>query len=103
MTRALARASDPEPSHEAADAATPYVTKTERAVVHAMRVLGRPCTAHEIAARSGIELVSVSPRMARLREKGVVREAGVQRAPGQTARTLWMVVGDGEPEPPEAA
>lgn len=92
MSRALARNTDPAPSHEAAAAATITLTKTERAVVHAMHMLARPATAHEIATRSGIELVSVSPRMARLREKGTVREAGVQRRPGQTARTLWMLM-----------
>lgn len=90
--RALARANDPATAHEAAAAVTPRLTALERRVLAAMAALGRPCTSHEIAGRAGLDLVTVSPRMRSLCDRGLVREAGRQRpAEGGVGRTLWAL------------
>jgi predicted ArsR family transcriptional regulator len=78
---ALARATDPATSHEAASKVDAR-TLSER-VLECLRKHGAG-TAHDIAQRLGISLVSVSPRMRPLVEDGKVRACG--RSDG---RTVW--------------
>ena len=103
MSRALSRRTDPATSQEAAEAVQPHLSMLERRVVWALRNLGGSGTSHQIAERSGLDLVTVSPRMRPLVNKGVVREDGELRLPGQSARTLWRLVESDTLNPPEAA
>lgn len=90
MPSALARNTDPGPAHEAAAAVTPHVTALERRVIFALCELG-PATSHQVAAHTGMDLISVSPRMRPLCERGMIREAGEERV-GRRPRTLWALV-----------
>lgn len=80
-TAALARATDPETSHAAAasiDAAS--LAGKVLADLHARG----PATAHILAARLGLELVTVSPRMRPLEMLDLVERNGKQ-----DGRTVW--------------
>lgn len=79
--RALARATDPGTSHDAAG-------KTDAArlaglVLDSLEHFG-PATSHELAARLNLQLVSVSPRMKPLEDKGLVARDGKRGG-----RTVW--------------
>jgi DNA-binding MarR family transcriptional regulator len=67
---AYARRSDPHTAHEAAQRVN--VTDLESVVLEALRALG-PSTSHEVAAHTGLDLVTVSPRFKPLEKKGLVR------------------------------
>jgi DNA-binding MarR family transcriptional regulator len=82
---AHARRTDPATSHEAAAEISTRVTDLELKVLAAL-VLRGPSTTHELAEYIGLSLVTVSPRMAPLELRGMVKRAG--RA---ERRTLWDV------------
>ena len=82
---ALARSTDPSESHMAA-ARVPAGGLWELVVATLTR-LG-PLTAHEIAATTGVSLVSISPRMKPLTAAGLVKRTGERR----DKRALWAVV-----------
>lgn len=87
---ALARHSDPLTSHAAAAAVD--LPALEAAVFGALKAHG-PMTSFEIAELLRLSLVTVSPRLAPLRDKGLVRDSGVRRAgEGRRARTVWEIV-----------
>ena len=81
---ARARRTDPEPSHTAARSLKPRMI--ESLVLHALRKFG-PMTSHEIAALTGLELVTVSPRLKPLEERGLVRRGEVRER-----RTVWSAI-----------
>lgn len=81
---AHARASDPETSHEAA--ASVNVAALEAKVLKVLRASGEPKSSHQIAALLGLELVSISPRLKPLEERGLVKRAG-----RDGRRTLWAL------------
>lgn len=82
---ALHRTGDLFTAREAA--ARVNVTELQRVVLDALASAGpRGMTSHEIAAATGRDLVSISPRMRPLVEKGKVREAG-----RRDGRTVWAI------------
>lgn len=84
----LARHSDPETSKQAAALDTSAV---KAIVVNALRTNG-PGTTKQIAAWTGLELVTVSPRMVDLENRGlVVRDGKRLNSPGHWA-TVWRAV-----------
>lgn len=83
--RALYRTGDLFTAREAA--ARVNVTELQRIVLEALAAAGsRGLTSHEIAAATGRDLVSISPRMRPLVEKGKVRENG-----RRDGRTVWCL------------
>lgn len=95
---ALARRGDPDTAHEAAAGVTPHLSALEARVLAALAEI-QPATAHQLAAHAGLSLVSVSPRMRPLSERGRVRPVGVDRTSGRP-RTRWALP---EPEQGRAA
>jgi hypothetical protein len=83
--KARARARDPGPSHDAA--AGVDVAGVADQIRKCLQRFG-PQTSHEIASRTGLALVTVSPRMKPLRLDGVVRDSGGRR----DRRTVWELV-----------
>lgn len=75
---ALARARDPQTSKMAA--ASIDVTPLEAHVVGALKAYPDGLTTHEISDITRMSLVTVSPRMAPLRDKGLVVDSGIKRA-----------------------
>ena len=81
---ALARTGDLFTAKRAA--ASVNVSAAEAVVLAALRAHPAGLTSHELAEVTGRALVSVSPRMRPLCEKGKVREAG-----RRDGRTVWRV------------
>jgi DNA-binding MarR family transcriptional regulator len=80
------RRTDPETSREAAESLD--LPALEKVVLDAIKKHG-PSTTTEIAEATGLDLVSVSPRPARLCAKGLVRDSGEKRVPpGKTRRSI---------------
>lgn len=79
-----ARTRHTDPATSVRAAASVSTGNLERRVLRVLRVAQQPKTSHEIASILGEHLVSVSPRMKPLEERGlVVREGKNGR------RTLW--------------
>ena len=100
--RAFARNTDPETSHDAADAlAGKALTRLESIVVAALAAQPAGLTITEIADASGIEAQTISPRMAPLADAGRIVDSGVRRIPeGRTKRAIvWMVAPPGTVPP----
>jgi predicted ArsR family transcriptional regulator len=88
---AVARATDPSTSYEAA--ASIDVTRLEGVILDMLKRYSAPgATTFELAEALGIEVISVSPRMKPLQEKGLVRDTGF-RARGVSGRLqiIWRV------------
>jgi DNA-binding transcriptional ArsR family regulator len=83
QAHALTRATDPATSHEAA--AKLPVTALCLRVLEALKA--GPQTTHEIAARTGLAVVTVSPRIKPLRLAGLVEESGERR----DGRNVWRI------------
>lgn len=87
MSTALARNSDPETSHAAAEHVDTETLETR--VLFALALFQEyGATTHQIAAYLGLSLVTISPRMAPLRRKGKVIDSGVR----DNGRTVWQLV-----------
>ncbi len=78
-----ARASDPETSHVAAKRAFGALSVR---IVRSLQEDG-PATAHALAERLGLELVSVSPRMRPLAKRGFVQESDRK----EKGRIVWEI------------
>lgn len=78
---AHARRTDPATSHEAA--ASVDTTTLERLVLNALDTWG-PMTMHQVATALRLDLVTVSPRFAPLRRKGLIESIG-----RDGRRTVW--------------
>ncbi len=85
-SEALARNTDPQSSHDAA--AIVDVGQLEARVLGALRVYGASTT-EELADKSGIPLVSVSPRMKSLERKNLVARAGKRKNRSGVSAILW--------------
>lgn len=84
---AHARHSDPETSHEAARSVD--ANALERIVLGAIKRLGG-ATIKEVALHTGQAEVSISPRFAPLRKKGLIRATGKRRNPGsRVSAIVW--------------
>ena len=82
---ARARRTDPATSHAAAASVELRVSNIELQVLAAL-VLRGPSTSHELADYTGLSLVTVSPRMAPLESRGMVKRVGLGNR-----RTIWDV------------
>lgn len=86
---ALARRADPETSKQAA--AKVNTAKLESKVLYTLNAYG-PQTAHEIAERTGIALVSISPRLRPLANKGKISETFERRkTPSGATAIVWRI------------
>lgn len=95
MPDALARHTDPAPAHEAAAAITPHITERERRVIFALCEIG-PATSHQIAEHLDLPLISVSPRLRPLCNRGLVIEAGFRKPAHGPRRILWALMPETE-------
>lgn len=84
---ARARATDPETSHAAA--ASLDATPVEAAMLRSL--LGGPASIEEIARRTGIDQITVSPRVKPLRTKGLVRADGKIKNPSGRQAFQWAL------------
>lgn len=90
MTHALARTADPTTSHQAAFQFDAAAESVEKRIVAKLRSGGM--TTHALAAVLGLELVTVSPRMKPLVEKGLVRDSGRRaESPSGRKRIIWEI------------
>lgn len=82
------REDDPDTSKAAATSVD--TAALERIVLDILK--GRPSTTHELADASGIQLVSISPRLAPLCRKGLVEDSGVKRTgPSNRVSIVWRL------------
>jgi predicted HTH transcriptional regulator len=82
----LARNTDPDTSHEAAKLNT---TTLEGMVLEAINANG-PMTTEEIARATGIDLQSITPRIAPLMRLGLLVDTGL-RKPGVSGRNRRVI------------
>jgi hypothetical protein len=83
------RADDPDTSK---DAGASISTAELEAIVLDLLVEIGPSTTHELAAEAGIHLVSISPRMAPLRRKGLVEDSGERRVGASNRKSIvWRL------------
>lgn len=91
MTRALYRSTDPETSEIAANSVS--VAWLEHVVLDRLRRYPNGLTTHELGTYLGIYLVSVSPRMAPLRSKGLICDSGKRRAGSSGRKSIvWKAL-----------
>lgn len=81
--RALARATDPQTSKDAALRVDPEGL----AAIVLTELRKMPGTSHELAQRLAMSLVTVSPRMKPLEDRGFVKRAGKREG-----RTIWEAI-----------
>lgn len=93
MESGRARRRDPDTAKKAA--AKVLVADLEARVLKALRLL-KGATTHELAWLLKVDLVSVSPRMRPLAEKGLVQDSGERRR-GESGRAsiVWRAVSCG--------
>jgi DNA-binding MarR family transcriptional regulator len=90
LFEAVARRSDPETSKQAAAKVDTH--KLESDVLYALHEYG-PMTAHQIAEKCRMPLVSISPRLKPLEAKGKVRKTSERRkTPSGATAIVWKVV-----------
>lgn len=84
-----ARNSDPIPSDEAAG--TVDATRLEEVCLRHIRFWPEGCTSKQLAASTGLPLVTVSPRLKPLEQKGLIYRASEKRKyQSRVACTVWM-------------
>jgi hypothetical protein len=83
-----ARTTDPETSHEAAARVAPHVAQLDNQVHASLSEVPGGMTTRELADRSGIERVSVSPRMKPMEIAGRVERTSERRDGGIVWRAL---------------
>lgn len=103
---AAARASDPDTSHEAAEAVSPHVWESQQATLAIMRAHGKPLTALQVEQIADArELPHSMSRMrstlSELETKGYVERVGKTRPEHGRGRVLWGLVpcSCGNPDP----
>ena len=87
------RRTDPATSEAAAASIASALPQLEQEVLAVLRARGAEgATTHELSEALGIQLVSISPRIAPLRERGLVRDSGARRK-GDSGRasTVWRI------------
>ena len=93
---AYARASDPDTSHEAAEAASRNVWPSEEAALKILRFHGKPMTAlqvEDIAKAQGLPFSRERMRstLVKLRERGEVEVVGKTNPAHGRRRQLWQI------------
>ncbi len=89
-TRTTARNTDPSTSHDAASAIALRAPGIEQDIINYIAAHG-PSTIQEIADGSGINLVTVSPRVAPLRRRGQVHSIGKRKNPSGSMALVWAL------------
>ena len=92
ITPALARQNDPDTSHAAARSLDGKpVARMAQLVYRAIKASGaNGATGWEMAASTGLERDSITPRIPRLVELGLVVDSGARRAVrGKRSETVW--------------
>lgn len=85
LEQAVARASDPQTSQDAAVRVSRMVGRIADAVMITLHARG-PMTGSELAEFTGIPLNSITPRFAQLRRRGLIHAAG-----GTGRETKWAI------------
>ena len=91
---ALARNTDPETSHESADAVQgAKASRIEQMVLDALLAArGRGMTPHELVAYIGLPWSTVTPRLRPLANRGLVVDSGGRRfGPTDRACIVWRL------------
>lgn len=91
MANAYARVTDPLTSKIAAANVSSKVTNLEKQVLHILRLYGG-MTSHELSAKSGIALWSLTPRLKPLVTKGLVERRGTKSFMNASGRKRMMTV-----------
>lgn len=90
---ALARRSDPDTAHDAARSldGAPVTSLEEICLAAIIAADKHGLTSHELAAATRLELVTVSPRLRPLANKGLIADSG-RRRPGDSGRLsiVWV-------------
>jgi hypothetical protein len=96
---AWARGEDPNTSHAAAESVRgQQANELETRVIRALMKYPEGLASYEIECLTGIPNQSLTPRLAPLRRKGLIKDSGFRRvAPSGRQQTVW-VEGSGEPE-----
>jgi hypothetical protein len=89
-TQARARNSDPIPSDEAAELVD--VSALEEICLRHIRYAPDGLTSKQLAASTGLPLVTVSPRLKPLEDKGKLYRAGKRHFQSRVACTVWRAV-----------
>ena len=91
---ARCRGSDPVTARRAARSVQgEQATRMEAMILDALRDHADGLTSHELAEVTGLSLVSASPRLRPLVNKGLVMDSGVKRAgPSGRGSIVWRVV-----------
>lgn len=90
---AHARHSDPDTSHDAADSISGNgATRLENIVLHAVREAGASgANAWELQQATGLPNETLTPRLAPLRRKGLIRDSGTKRnGRGTRKQIVWV-------------
>lgn len=89
---AFARQSDPDTAQDAARSLTGQLTTLEKLCLQEIEKSSAGLTSHEIAQLTGLHLVTVSPRLRPLSDKGRIADSGVRRV-GSSGRAsiVWIV------------
>lgn len=78
---AFARSTDPDTSHEAANAMSDArITELQQAALDALKALGGSGTNDDIVEQSGVDWNTITPRMRPLLRKGLVSIEGKRRS-----------------------
>lgn len=88
------RRRDPDTAKKAA--ASIEVTDLEKRVVQALKLYRSGMTTHELAGRLQLELVTVSPRMRPLAEKGLVYDSAERRRGESGRKSIVWKATEGE-------
>lgn len=93
----LARTSDPETSHQAAERSSAFRATHEARILATLEKFGPGGgTVHEIGAYAGLDYVAVARRMRRLEEIGAAERTGKTRhTPSGGRACVWALGGQG--------
>jgi predicted transcriptional regulator len=93
MTRAFARNSDPDTSHDAGRSIDDAVTYLEQTVLDAVRTRKKDgCTLDELIDILAMDKVTISPRLRPLCNKGLVIENGKRMGKSNRKQTIWLAI-----------
>lgn len=92
MSDALARVTDPSTSHAAAESIAGALPKLESVVLQALRAAPNGATSTELAQALDLSLVTVSPRLRPLANRGlIVATAFRRKGPSGRPQIVWAV------------
>lgn len=77
--KGMTRNTDPDTSKDAAESIAPHVSRLESIVLNAIKNSKTGLTTKEIAKKTRLERITVSPRVRPLCNKGLVEDSGTRR------------------------